>query len=269
MTPEQARAIAVRAAREAGAIQRGALASAREARNKGPIDLVTEVDLASERRILEILAQECPGIPVLAEEGGGASAASTRWIVDPLDGTTNFVHGLPHFAVSIALQWEGQLWAGCVLDPSREEEWAAARGGGATLNGQPIRVSTTPVLDRALLATGFPYDRRTRAAWYLRLVEAVLQRSQGIRRAGAAALDLAWVAGGRLDGFFELGLAPWDVAAGALLVQEAGGRVEEIQGGPLRLDAPAVLASNGLIQEELRQILAPLLSSPPHAESGP
>lgn len=269
MKPEQARAIAVRAAREAGAIQQGALASARKARNKGPIDLVTEVDLASERRILEILAQECPGIPVLAEEGGGASTATTRWIVDPLDGTTNFVHGLPHFAVSIALQWEGQLWAGCVLDSSRGEEWSAARGCGATLNGQRIQVSPTPVLDSALLATGFPYDRRTRAAYYLRLVAAVLERSQGIRRAGAAALDLAWVAGGRLDGFFELGLAPWDVAAGTLLVQEAGGRVEEIAGGPLRLDTPSLLASNGHIQEELRQILAPLLSSTLHEESGP
>lgn len=267
MTPAHALTIAVRAAREAGRIQAQALAESRRARHKGPIDLVTEIDLASEARILEVLAEECPEVPVLAEEGGGARTATTRWIVDPLDGTTNFVHGLPHFAVSIALQWEGELWAACVLDPSRGEEWAAARGGGTTLNGQPVRVSPTPTLDLSLVATGFPYDRRRRAAYYLRMVEAVLERTQGIRRAGAAALDLAWVAGGRLDGFFELGLAPWDVAAGTLLVQEAGGTVEELSGGPLRLDQPTVLASNGEIQQELRVLLTPLLSWTPNEES--
>lgn len=266
MKASEALEIAREAARAAGEEIRRRAARAEEVRHKGEIDLVTEVDLACERRIREVLERRCPQVPVLAEEGGGARGEPTRWLVDPLDGTTNFVHGLPHFAVSVALQWEGELLAGCVLDPSRGEEFFAARGLGAFLGPRQLEVSRVERLNGALLATGFPYDRRRKAAFYLRPVQAVLEHSQGIRRAGAAALDLAWVAAGRLDGFYELGLAPWDVAAGALLVSEAGGLVEQIEGGPLDLDAPRVLASNGRIQAELRRLLTPLVCYPPHEE---
>lgn len=258
-----ARDIAEEAARAAAAVlvQARAQGGARQVDHKGAVDLVTEVDLRAEQAVRAVLERRSPGVPVLAEEQGGAWGARTRWIVDPLDGTTNFVHGLPHYAVSVALEQNGELLAGCVLDPSRDELWSAARGHGATCNGAPLRVSAVTDLSQALLATGFPYDRRTRAAEYLRPVQAFLERCQGIRRAGAAALDLAWVAGGRLDGFWELGLKPWDVAAGALLVQEAGGRVGEMDGGPLCLEAPRTLASNGHVHAAMEQVLAPLLRS--------
>lgn len=257
------RAVAEAAAQVSAAMLReAALAGgARSVDRKGAVDLVTELDLRSEALIRDQLERQVPGVPVLAEEGGGGAGATTRWIVDPLDGTTNFVHGLPHFAVSIALEHEGRLLVGCVLDVMRGECWSAGAGLGATCSGRPARVSATTTLSDALLATGFPYDRRERAAALLRPVEEMLRLSQGIRRAGAAALDLAWVAGGRLDGFWELGLAPWDVAAGALLVQEAGGRVTQPDGGDLRLDGAAVLASNGRIHEAMASALAPLLQS--------
>lgn len=258
--------VAIAAARAGAAVLREAVAQggARHVEHKGVIDLVTEADRAAEDAVLAVLARLAPGVPVLAEEAGGAWEASTRWIVDPLDGTTNFVHGLPHFAVSVALEQQGELIAGCVLDPSREEEWAAGRGQGATLNGAPIAVSSCGELSQAILATGFAYDRNQRAAYYLRLVQALMERCQGIRRAGAAALDLAWLAGGRLDGFWELGLSPWDVAAGVLIVQEAGGRVTDIDGGPLQLLAPRLLASNGNLHKDLHGVLATLLSSLEH-----
>lgn len=258
-----ARAIAEEAARAAAAVleQARQAGGARQVDHKGAVDLVTEVDTRAEQAVRAVLARRSPQVPVLAEEQGGAWGARTRWIVDPLDGTTNFVHGLPHYAVSVALEVDGALLAGCVLDPSRGELWSAARGRGATLNGSPIRVSAVSELSEALLATGFPYDRRTRAAEILRPVQAFLERCQGIRRAGAAALDLAWVAGGRLDGFWEEGLKPWDVAAGALLVQEAGGRVGQMEGGPLCLELPRMLASNGHVHAAMEQVLAPLLRS--------
>jgi len=255
--------IAVQAARAAGDILLKAWRdpAPRQVHHKGAIDLVTEVDLAAEAAICEVLERHSPQVPILAEEGGGAWHAPTRWIVDPLDGTTNFVHRLPHFAVSIALEVEGVLEVGCILDPCRDELWTAARGRGARLDGRPIAVSTVADLDDALLATGFPYDRRTRAARYLRLVQAFMERCQGIRRAGAAALDLAWLAGGRLDGFWELGLSPWDVAAGALLVTEAGGRVSALDGGPLLLEAPQVLATNAALHMDMEGVLASLIGS--------
>lgn len=256
--------IALQAAVAAGEVLRAAVASggARRIDHKGGVDLVTEVDRAAEDTVRGVLARLSPDIPVLAEEDGGAWDTDTRWIVDPLDGTTNFVHGLPHFAVSVALELEGRVVAGCILDPSRDELWAGAQGHGATLNGRPTQVTKTDRLASALLATGFAYDRRERAAHYLAFVQAFMERCQGIRRAGAAALDLAWLAGGRIDGFWEFGLSAWDVAAGVIIVQEAGGQVTEIEGGPLHLRAPRLLASNGLLHSDMQQVLATLLRSP-------
>lgn len=262
------REVAIEAARAAAAVLRRIVdqGGASRIRNKGAVDLVTEADLAAEEAVLAVLSRHTPDLPVLAEEGGGASLAADRWIVDPLDGTTNFVHGIPHFAVSVALERDGRIVAGCVHDVMRDECWAAARGHGATCNDQPVHVSSRDTLGEALVGTGFPYDRQQRAATYLRIVQAFLVQVQGLRRAGAAALDLAWVAGGRLDAFWEPGLAPWDVAAGALLVQEAGGRVSDGEGAALRLNSPWIVASNTHLHPAMVQTLASLLRSPP-AES--
>jgi len=266
-------AVAVQAARAAGAIIQEAAGSgispptlpaefadgARIAR-KGDIDLVTRIDLAAEAAIQAVLVARTPDIPILAEESGGARSATTRWIVDPLDGTTNFVHGFPAYAVSIGLQVDGVMEAGCIYDPLRDHLYTATRGGGAACNGERLRVSSTSSLGDALLLTGFPYDRQQRAAAYLRIVQAFLERCRGLRRAGAAALDFAHIAAGRADGFWEFGLSPWDVSAGVLLVEEAGGVVTDMSGGPLDLNAPQVLATNGQIHTEMTRILAGLVS---------
>jgi len=240
--------VALEAARAAARLQ---LSRPDQVRHKGAIDLVTEVDLASEHAIREVLARHTPGIEVLGEEGGGAAGCATRWVVDPLDGTTNFVHGLPHFGPSVALQIDGVVQVGVVIDVSRGEEFSAARGGGARCNGRPLQVSTVARLHEALVATGFAYDRRERAGFYLARVERVLEACQGVRRAGAAALDLAWVAAGRLDAYWEYQLGPWDVAAGALLVEEAGGGVAWMDAaGGLAAEAgdrPCPLVSNGAL----------------------
>jgi myo-inositol-1(or 4)-monophosphatase len=266
-------AVAVAAARAAGAIIQGAagngisaptlpggFAGGARVSHKGAIDLVTRIDLAAEAAIRAVLAERTPDIAVLAEEGGGARAAATRWIVDPLDGTTNFVHGFPAYAVSIGLQVDGVMEVGCIYDPLRDHLYTATRGGGAACNGTPIRVSTESDLGHALLLTGFPYDRQQRAAEYLRIVQAFLERCRGIRRAGSAALDFAHIAAGRADGFWELGLSPWDVSAGVLLVAEAGGTVTDMSGGPLDIDRPRVLASNGQIHAEMARVLSGLIS---------
>jgi len=245
--------LAIEAARAAGALMRQ---PPRGVTFKGAVDLVTAVDLACEETIREILGLGAPGVPIYAEEGGGASEADTRWIVDPLDGTTNFVHGFPSYCASIALQVDGALRVGVVYDPVMDLCYAAEAGRGATVNGAPMRVSEVARLDRALVASGFAYDRRERADWYLRGVRVFLERAQGFRRAGAAALDMARLAAGQLDGYWEFGLNAWDVAAGALLVREAGGRVTDVTGGPLDLDAPRVLATNGGLHEEMTRALA-------------
>ncbi len=250
------------AAHAGGAVIRRALdehGGARRVEFKGPIDLVTEVDLASESAIRELLARRSPGVPVLAEESGGEAHQGTRWLVDPLDGTTNFAHGFTAFAVSVGLQQDGQIVAGCIYDPVADVTYCAARGGGAFADEARLRVSQTSALSGALLLTGFPYDRRERAAFYLAPFTAFLLRAQGIRRCGAAALDFVRVATGQADGFWEFGLSPWDVAAGALLVEEAGGRVTDMAGGALDIDRPRVLASNGRVHREMADVLAPLL----------
>ena len=251
MTYAAEAAIALRAARAAAALQRQ---RPQRRTHKGAVDLVTDVDLRCEQAIREILAVATPDIPVLGEEGGGADGAATRWVVDPLDGTTNFIHGLPHHAASVALEVDGEPVAGAIVDAWRGEAFVASKGGGATLDGAPIQVSEVDTLAEALVGTGFPYDRQTRAAEYLRFVERVLERCQGVRRAGAASLDLAWVAAGRLDAFWEFDLGRWDVAAGRLLVTEAGGRVRALRGRDLG-DRPSPIATNLRIHERFCALL--------------
>jgi myo-inositol-1(or 4)-monophosphatase len=192
---------------------------------------------------------------VLGEEGGGAETATTRWVVDPLDGTTNFVHGLPHYGPSIALEVDGETLVGVVVDVMRGQVFRATAGQGSFCDDVPMRVSDVRDLSQALVATGFAYDRRERAAFYLERVQRALVHCQGVRRAGAAALDLAYVADGRLDAYWEFHLSRWDVAAGRLLVTEAGGAVEPIPGESMG-DRPCPLASNGWLQEAFRALMA-------------
>jgi myo-inositol-1(or 4)-monophosphatase len=244
-------------ARAAGAIQLARAADTHRVEYKGAIDLVTEVDRECEAAIVDALARRFPGDDILAEEGAGLRKTSTRrWIVDPLDGTVNYAHGLPFFCCAIALEEAGELAAGVVYDPNRDELFAAERGKGATLNGRPIRVSGTQVLDRALVATGFAYNVREEERFdNLDHFGAFVKRAQAVRRPGSAAIDLAWTAGGRIDGFWELFLKPWDWAAGALLIREAGGRVTSFDGSPFDVYGSQILASNGRIHEEMIGVL--------------
>jgi myo-inositol-1(or 4)-monophosphatase len=266
-TPVALRALAERAARSAGDYLRERFGNAGRVDLKGAIDLVTEADHAAEELVVATIRSERPEDAVLAEErgtdGGPAGTEGVRWIVDPLDGTTNFARSFPMFAVSVGAELAGELVAGAVHVPMLGEMFTAARGGGATLNGTPIRVSTTPRLERAFLATGFPYDIRTNPENNLDHFARFATRSLAIRRAGAAALDLAYVACGRFDGFWELRLKPWDLAAGALLVREAGGRLTEIDGGAFRLVTTGVCISNGLIHDEMLAVLALARSARP------
>jgi myo-inositol-1(or 4)-monophosphatase len=245
--------IALDAARGAGRLLRDELGGARLISHKrSVIDLVTEMDQRSERFIVERLLGAFPDHGVLAEEGGATRGRSEyRWVIDPLDGTTNYAHGLPVFAVSVALERAGVVELGVAYDPTRDECFVAERGHGATLGGEPIRVSTTPSLDGALLVTGFPYDIRTTVETNLPEYAALSVRAQAVRRLGSAVLDLCYVACGRFDGFWELALGPWDMAAGGLIVQEAGGRVTSVRGGPWRLEGPGILASNGLVHDAI------------------
>ncbi len=246
------------AVRRGGEVLRARWGTRRTIEYKGGIDLVTDADRASEEALLRFLADRFPGSAVLAEESGasGTAGASLRWYVDPLDGTTNYAHGVPHFAVVVAAEDPGGLAAGATYDPLRDELFLASRGGGATLNGERIRVSRTDDLERAMLCTGFPYDVHEAADLPLRLFGAYLRRSRAIRRFGSAALDLAYVACGRFDGFWEMKLKPWDVAAGILLVREAGGDVADFDGGDRMLHGGAICAGNPILQPRLLEILA-------------
>ncbi len=245
------------AAREAGALLRLAYGRVHRIRHKGPIDLVTEMDEQAQAAIAQILHRAFPQIPVVAEEGPASIPKSgCYWLVDPLDGTTNYAHGYPFFAVSIALVEQGYPMVGVVYNPLLDELFAAQRGGGATLNGQPIRVSTTEDLGHSLLASGFPYDawsvpRNNSQEW-----SRFLRQVTSLRSDGAAALDLCHVAAGRIDGYWELALEPWDMAAGALIVEEAGGRVTQVDGAPFHLGQPSILASNGRIHPAMVAVLA-------------
>jgi len=239
-------------AREAGRLLMGYLARHVTIEYKGEVDLVTEADRASEKLIVERLRARWPEHGIVAEEGTRSEMdAEYRWYVDPLDGTTNFAHGYPVFCVSIALvRQDGQLAVGVLYDPTRDEMFAAERGLGAKLNGQPIQVSQTEALAESILGTGFPSHKRHKNP-NIHFYHQITLRSHGVRRAGSAALDLANVACGRYDGFWEFNLNPWDTAAGVLLVQEAGGTVTRFDGSAFRLDSREVLASNGLIHQEL------------------
>jgi myo-inositol-1(or 4)-monophosphatase len=224
-----------------------------------PIDLVTDVDRACEAAILDVLCSTFPDHAVLAEESGARGEHEFRWLVDPLDGTTNFAHGYPQVAISLALQRGAQTILGLVYDPMREELFVGRRGGGAFLNDRALRVSSATSLASSLLASGFPYDRREHADFYLSFFKAFMLRTQGIRRAGSAALDLCWVAAGRVDGFWEWKLKPWDTAAGALLVEEAGGMVSDFRGDRFQAFGDQTLASNGRIHAEMLASIGPLL----------
>lgn len=258
---------AIKAARKAGAIiNRGALDIERlQVSKKGHNDFVTEIDAAAEQAIIEVLLGAYPAHTVLGEESGRVAGAAYQgeleqadyvWIIDPLDGTTNFIHGFPQYAVSIALQHKGQIQHGVIYDPTRNELFTATRGRGAFLNERRLRVSACSKLSEALLGTGFPF----RAAHdnpdlerYMKLFGLMAKRCAGIRRPGAAALDLAYVAAGRFDGFWEAGLKPWDIAAGALLVSESGGLVSDWQGESGYLNSGEVIAGTPKV---LAQIVA-------------
>lgn len=218
---------------------------------KGDVDLVTEADKASEKMIVSRLRDEFPEHDIVGEEGTrDATGSDYRWYVDPLDGTTNFAHGYPVFCVSLGLEYNGGLLAGVLYDPTRDEMFTAEKGLGAELNGHAIQVSKTTTLSESLLATGFPSHKRHKNP-NIHFYHQLTLRSHGIRRAGSAALDLANVAAGRYDGFWEFNLNAWDTVAGVLLVQEAGGTVTRFDGGPWRIDSKETLASNGLLHDEL------------------
>jgi myo-inositol-1(or 4)-monophosphatase len=245
------------AANAAGEIIRANWEEPRSIDYKGAINLVTSIDTECERIIVETIRRSHPDHGILAEEETdlGGDQQPYRWIVDPLDGTTNFAHGYPQVSVSVALQHNDQTIVGLVYDPLRRECFRAIKDQGATLNGVPIRVSPVNELDKALLATGFPYDSRDHADYYLSFFKAFVIRCQGIRRAGSAALDLCYLACGRIDGFWELKLKPWDTAAGALIVSEAGGRLSDFSGNPFSIRGDQTLASNGLIHAEMLSVL--------------
>ena len=256
------RDVAVDAARRAGAFLRSRFGSRPAVTYKGsPTNLVTEMDRGAEAIIVEAIRARFPDHAILAEESGALPGASGhRWIVDPLDGTTNYAHGFPIYGVSIGLEVDGALAVGVVYDPSREECFVAERGRGATLNGAPVRVSTTPRMAESLLGTSYPNDVRAAPRDNLAEHRALMFRCRSVRSIGSAVLGLAAVAAGRLDGYWEQRLGAWDVAAGALLIQEAGGHVTSVSGGPLDLSAPSITASNGHIQTEIIEALKEVAS---------
>lgn len=251
-----------KAALRAGKILRELYDKPHQIRYKGDIDLVTEADISSENTIIAMLNKAGLQAEILAEESQSTyneMPTGPVWIMDPLDGTTNFAHGFPWFAVSIAYAEKGRSHVGVIYSPMQDELFCGCLNSGAWLNGKPIRISGIPVLDKSLLATGFPYDVRQKPTKVMSALEAVLIRSQGVRRAGAAALDLAYVACGRLDGFWEIKLKPWDTAAGQLLLEEAGGKISDFRGNSYSPFIPEILATNSLIHEELLSIIKDVL----------
>jgi myo-inositol-1(or 4)-monophosphatase len=256
MTKTELLSFAEAVAREAGALLRERFGTRLDVRHKGRINLVTEVDLLAEQCIRRQIQAHFPDHSILAEEEGLTETASAfRWIVDPLDGTTNYAHGYPFFSVAIAVEQHGEIIVGVVYDPLRNELFSAAKGQGAYCNGQPLHVSDVTSLEQALLVTGFPYNVKSSLQKNLDHFSAFLDVAQAIRRDGSAALDLAYVAAGRFDGFWELNLAPWDMAAGSLLVTEAGGQVTAFGGQAFSPYVPEIVASNGHIHAAMCQVL--------------
>ena len=255
--------IAVRAARSAGnVISRYAdQVDTLTVSNKAPNDYVSEVDKRAEQEIIQVIRKSYPDHAILAEESGAQAGNDYQWIIDPLDGTTNYLYGFPQFSVSIAVRHKGRLDQAVVYDPMRDELFTASRGGGAQLNGRRLRVTNRKSLAGALLGTGIPF-RQSQEKWfdaYLAMMKALLPDSAGIRRAGSAALDLAYVAAGRLDGFWELDLNIWDMAAGVLLVEEAGGLVSGIGGNPDHLETGHVICANPRVFKAMLQKIKPHL----------
>ncbi len=248
--------LAIDTARAAGEVLREGVDKIAWIEHKGEINLVTEIDIKSEALIKQRIGKMFPDHQILAEESDVPKQKSAfRWIVDPLDGTTNYAHGFPMFCVSIALEIDGRVDVGVVYDPMRDELFTATRGGGAHLNGKPIKVSAETELGESLIATGFPYDLRTSDVNNLDHWNAMIFKTRAVRRAGSAALDLCYTAMGRFDGFWELKLHPWDVAAGALIVEEAGGKVSDLAEGPLDIYSQEILASNAHIHTQMSKIL--------------
>lgn len=250
-------ATAIEVVTRAGALQKARFGSAFTVDKKGTIDLVTEVDVEVERAARALIGTRFPDHDILAEElGGERSGASHRWVFDPLDGTTNFAHGIPIFCSSLALEIDGEAVVGAVFDPMRQELFTAERGVGAWLNGAPLKVSAAERLIDAVLVTGFPYNVHSTLDEVIGLFSAYVGEARAIRRLGSAAVDLCWVAAGRMDGFWERGLQPWDTRAGALLVQEAGGTVSGLDGGPWDPAGGHLLASNGRLHQQMVEVAA-------------
>jgi myo-inositol-1(or 4)-monophosphatase len=267
--------VAIGAAKDAGALLRERLGRPRDVQFKGTVDLVTDADRASEALIAGRIREAFPGHRILGEEGArGARAESDGdrpapfgWLIDPLDGTTNYAHGFPHFAVSIGLERDGTVLVGVIYDPMRDELFVAERGRGAVCNGVPLRVSETDELIQAVVTTGFSYDLALRAVqaatW-----RAFLTRARAIRQTGSAALNLAYIAAGRLDAFWERPLSPWDMGAGALLVEEAGGRVSDFGDGSFDPYGTEIVATNGRLHGTTLGVIAEHIAPPPDATPG-
>jgi len=242
--------------RQAGAVLKEGYGNVRHIRQKGVIDLVTEFDVRSEEIIISSIQKEFPAHAILAEESGlNATISDYQWVIDPLDGTTNFAHGIPIFAVTIALLKNNSPIVGVVYDPLRDEMFSAEEGQGATLNNQPIHVSAQAELGQAVISTGFPYDLRTNPRNNLAQFVQFQLRTQAVRHLASAALDCTWTAMGRLDGYWEFGVKPWDIGAGALIVREAGGRVTSVDGEENFLSDDTILVSNSLLHEQMLRVL--------------
>ena len=248
--------VAKDAALRAGRILKDNVTGTRDISYKGEINMVTEMDRLSEKTIVETILKTFPGHGILAEEGSSVESNSGfLWVIDPLDGTTNYAHGYPSFAVSIGLERHGEIVLGIVYDPLRDELFTAVKNAGSSLNGRQISVSRNDILIRSLLATGFPYDRVVSRENNLNYFNALIMESQEVRRSGAASLDLCNLAVGRLDGYWELKLHPWDVAAGSLIVQEAGGKVSDFSGSRFSIHDKEIIASNGKIHEQMLDVI--------------
>jgi myo-inositol-1(or 4)-monophosphatase len=255
--------IAVRAARNAGSVIVRYVnhVDGLDVTTKGYNDFVSEVDRLAEAEIINVVRKAYPDHSILAEEGGKQGKSEFQWIIDPLDGTTNFLHGFPQFAVSIALQHKNKIEQAVIYDPLRQELYTATLGSGAFMNERRLRISKARELKGTLIGTGFPFKHPQHLDAYLGMFKTIHLQAAGIRRAGAASLDLAYVAAGRLDGFWEIGLNPWDIAAGALLIQEAGGLISDFSGGHDYLETGNVIAGNPKVFKAILQNIQPLLTS--------
>ena len=259
MIEEKLKRVALNAVKEGGAVLIQHFGKVKSIDYKGEINLVTEVDLQSEQKIVSIIKDKYPDHSILAEETGDSGGSSPfKWIIDPLDGTTNYAHSYPCLCVSLAIEYEGEVIYGAVYDPMREEVFTAEKGNGAYVNGKIIKVSSTQELNHSLLCTGFPYDVRDDIESNILNFRNFLMKSQAVRRDGSAALDLCYVAAGRFDGFWEQKLFPWDVAAGSLLITEAGGKLSNFKGEKFNIYDTEIVASNGIIHHQIIETLKPL-----------